>query len=332
MFHRSTLNAYFSLFGGAESLMRAEHPRRWNRPTLHPTKSRRLSGLMTEEPHRSRHMEILRAHRSYIAPSRYATPTHCFRALLFCAMPSGARQPQPLLAINEITHNLAFTRIVPEQIARHVCKYANRSSILGHIQGLPLGTPQVHGQDGIDVDLPTQLELVLLNNVLGKVFFRKSLELSAHPSTFQILFYALRPGLVRSQRLGRWHTLNIVIQLVFNYLLVSTARLAAIHYLWDGLEQETYSYYGPLNVLAYNVGYHNEHHDFPSIPWTRLPALRALAPKAYDSLPAHPSWPMVIVNFIRDKEVGIFARAKRLSRSQRVRRVRQRRRSMRTRR
>jgi sphingolipid delta-4 desaturase len=27
------------------------------------------------------------------------------------------------------------------------------------------------GQDGIDVDLPTQLELVLLNNVLGKVFF-----------------------------------------------------------------------------------------------------------------------------------------------------------------
>ena len=81
---------------------------------------------------------------------------------------------------------------------------------------------------------------------------------------------------MRSQKLTTWHYINIAAQLIFDilllkafgirpllYLLFSSffagslhpcaGHFIAEHYLWDGLEQETYSYYGPLNVLAYNV-------------------------------------------------------------------------------
>ena len=47
------------------------------------------------------------------------------------------------------------------------------------------------------------------------------------------------------------------------YLLISSvlagslhpcaAHFIAEHYLFEGLDQETWSYYGPLNILAYNV-------------------------------------------------------------------------------
>ncbi|KII91271.1 hypothetical protein PLICRDRAFT_38008 [Plicaturopsis crispa FD-325 SS-3] len=351
----------FSYFGGAESL--TEGQKRAPRRTVVPSPTAKDDGkshiappqdpsdflwLMTEEPHRSRRMAIMKAHPEVTKLMGYEPLTKYIvlgvvalqitTAILLrhtrplsplfvlCAYVIGGTANHNLfLAIHEITHNLAF-------------KGVNANKMLAIFANLPIGIPysttfkKYHiehhkhmGEDGIDTDLPSRLELICLNNVLGKTFF----------AVFQILFYALRPGFVRSQALTRWHFVNIAVELTFDYALVSAfgvrpliylimssffagslhpcaGHFIAEHYLWDGLEQETYSYYGPLNVLAYNVGYHNEHHDFPSVAWTRLPALRALAPEFYDTIPSHPSWPMVIVNFIRDKEVGMFARAKRL--------------------
>ena len=85
------------------------------------------------------------------------------------------------------------------------------------------------------------------------------------------------------------------------------ARWIQEHYLvFPG--QETNSYYGMLNRLALNVGYHNEHHDFPSVPWDRLPRIRAAAPEAYETLQSHPSWAGLMWRFLTDRRISLFSR------------------------
>ena len=72
--------------------------------------------------------------------------------------------------------------------------------------------------------------------------------------------------------------------------------------------QETGSYYGILNRLALNVGYHNEHHDFPSVPWNRLPAIRKLAPEFYNALTPSACWSRLWLRFICDPRYSLYSR------------------------
>ena len=64
--------------------------------------------------------------------------------------------------------------------------------------------------------------------------------------------------------------------------------------------QPTNSYYGPLNAVSFNVGYHVEHHDFPNIAWTRLNKLRTVATDEYDELFAFTSWTKLITSYLTD--------------------------------
>lgn len=79
--------------------------------------------------------------------------------------------------------------------------------------------------------------------------------------------------------------------------------------------QETYSCYGPLNLISMNVGYHNGHHDIPSIPWNRLPKLRQMAPEFYDTLYHHTSWTKLSIKFIFDSDLDLHSRAVRDNRA-----------------
>lgn len=99
---------------------------------------------------------------------------------------------------------------------------------------------------------------------------------NARNSTFQIFFYALRPGFVKVQKPTVWLFANLAVLLAFDCALVRTAGWYALfyllessffagslhpcaahfiaeHYMFAGVQMETWSYYGPLNLLAYNV-------------------------------------------------------------------------------
>jgi sphingolipid delta-4 desaturase len=78
--------------------------------------------------------------------------------------------------------------------------------------------------------------------------------------------------------------------------------------------QETYSYYGWLNRLALNIGYHNEHHDFPAVSWIRLPEVRRIASHLYDEQLSHRSWIRLWWRFISDRELGPLSRIVRRTR------------------
>ena len=62
--------------------------------------------------------------------------------------------------------------------------------------------------------------------------------------------------------------------------------------------QETYSYYGSLNQIIFNIGYHQEHHDHPTVPLFNLPAVKALAPEFYSSMATHTSYCWLLWDFI----------------------------------
>ena len=131
--------------------------------------------------------------------------------------------------------------------------------------------------------------------------------------------------------MDRWIGANWIVQMSFNvaivyffgaqallYLLASLffsiglhplgARWIQRHYLVNDDEQETYSYYGPLNTIAFNVGYHNEHHDFPSVPWHKLPDVRKIAPELYDTLDYHMSWTKLWLRFLFSRKISLFSR------------------------
>lgn len=178
------------------------------------------------------------------------------------------------------------------------------------------------GEYDYDADLAFHNEARLVKNV----WWRKILWYLGF-----LVIETLRPLKLKTPKMNmKWVSLNFLIVIgldialwyffgpkALSYILLSTffgvglhpvgARWIQEHYTFkEG--QETYSYYGPLNLVSFNVGYHNEHHDLYRVPWVHLPKVKAVAPEFYDSLYAHTSWTKLLLRFIFDPKVDLYAR------------------------
>ncbi len=228
--------------------------------------------------------------------------------------------------IHECSHHLLFKNKALNRLAAIVAN-------LPHILPSAISFERYHikhhsfqGVHELDADLPDFWEAKFINNT----FFGKALWLLIFP-----VFQVIRTFRLKEIKpVDGWIITNWVIQLSFNvaiwyffgpkafvFMLSSFffsvglhplgARWIQEHFLTLDENQETYSYYGPLNTVAFNVGFHNEHHDFPSIPWNKLPQLKKQAPSYYDTLLSHNSWTKLWFRFLFDKNISLFSRTMR---------------------
>jgi len=223
------------------------------------------------------------------------------------------------VAIHESSHNLVY-RTTRQNMA--FAFFANLPVLVpaaAFFRRYHLDHHAYMGVQGRDNDLPTRWEVKLVG--------RSSL-LKLVWVFFFVFFGTLARGFVK--RPNRWEVANVLVQVAFDIALVAWLGWTGIaylalslvfafglhpvagnfiheHYLWNG-HQETWSYYGPLNKLTLNLGYHTEHHDFMRVPSRRLPELHAIAAEYYDALDSHRSWAWVIWYFIRSREMGHFSR------------------------
>ncbi len=298
------------------------------------------------EPHRDRTKQILHAHpevRQLIGRNpwtfvitlgvvtlqfglAYALRNQSWWLVALVAYGIGAFANHSLyVMIHEYTHNLVFKKPVFNKLLGIFADTANVVPSAISFRRYHLKHHAYQGVYDLDADLPSRWEARFAKLLpLGKAIW--------------LFFFPLMQGL-RPPRLKEihffcaWTVLNVVTVLgtnaagwycfgpkFFGYLFCSLwfsiglhplgARWIQEHYVVTPL-QETYSYYGPMNWLAMNVGYHNEHHDFSSIPWNRLPALRRLAPEWYDTLTYHTSWTKLLLRFIFDPTISLQSRVER---------------------
>lgn len=258
----------------------------------------------------------------------------------------GATSNQALfLAIHELSHNLLFKKPFHNKLFAIFTNLPIGVPYLASFQPYHQLHHKFLGDEYLDTDLPTRFEGFILLNVLGKVFFAtfqiffyalRPMFITQIKFTYIHLVNIVCQVLVDLAMI-KYMGANALWYFIMSSFLAGSLHPCAGHFiaehyvlnennaprpakdahgnvveiLLDLLPAETYSYYGLLNMLTWNVGYHNEHHDFPYIAWTKLPELRRMAPEFYNLLPQINSWCGVLWYFCFNDINSLWNRVKR---------------------
>jgi len=225
--------------------------------------------------------------------------------------------------IHEASHNAIYRTKIFNRLA--VC-FVDLINLFPSAEGFKVYHIRHHAHQGdyeFDADLPYYKEARFVKNN----FVFKALWLLFFP-----IVQGSRPFRLKQIKMwNSWVIFNTIVNLIFGIWLYQFAGINAIFYLFmsftfsiglhpigarwvqehytpEGNSQETFNYKGSLNVLSLNVGFHNEHHDFPAIAWSRLPELEKIAPEFYTKLDYHPSWFKLFFEFLFQPRYDLFSR------------------------
>jgi sphingolipid 4-desaturase/C4-monooxygenase len=247
-------------------------------------------------------------------------------SLLFAFFVGAFANHANYVIIHDATHNLIFRNPGWNKMVAIIADLPNLTPGAMGFRAYHLKHHSHQGDYEWDADLANHWEARLV----GNKWYRKAIWLMLFP-----FFQVTRPPRLKAIKMwDRWFSTNLACAIVYDVAIVYFfgwagflylvfaflfsiglhpvgARWIQEHYTYD-FDQETFSYYGPINRVALNMGYHNEHHDLPSIPWNNLPKLRGMAPEFYNNLKYHSSWSRLLLQFIFDKRYSLYSRIERM--------------------
>jgi len=214
------------------------------------------------------------------------------------------------LAIHEISHLLAFKSVLANKILATITNIPIGLPYAAGFRGYHLEHHRYMGIENVDTDQPTELETKIFKGIFGKLFFCTFQIIFYGEFKFFFLFFflhfflfyfviiyliptlksvlknnvtltyslvlifllAVRPTIIRPQKLSTWHYVNVVFEAFAMILLTyfygpnpwlyfltcsfvsgslhpMAGHFLAEHFVfWDS--HGTYSYYGPLNMFV----------------------------------------------------------------------------------